>query len=126
MTWGMTGHELQRIVGLIAAALGGIAVAALATRAQQGEARAEPRIMRPHPRVRRDLPTTSASRSHCYGAFGSIGRPATLAPSVLADSAVEHYRGSFDNPAMFTPLIVSALSTLAARARGGRPALAAA
>jgi hypothetical protein len=33
-----------------------------------------------------------------------------LALSVLADSAVEHYRGSFQNKAMFTPLVVSALT----------------
>lgn len=33
-----------------------------------------------------------------------------LAVSVLADSAVEHYRGSFQNRAMVTPLIVGALS----------------
>ncbi|SAK99962.1 hypothetical protein AWB80_07761 [Caballeronia pedi] len=38
---------------------------------------------------------------------------ALLALSVLADSAMEHYRGSFDNPAMFTPLVVSTLSLLA-------------
>ena len=41
----------------------------------------------------------------------------TLAASVLADSAIEHYRGSFQNKAMFTPLIVSAL-TLAASIHG--------
>ncbi len=40
-----------------------------------------------------------------------------LAASVLADSGVEHYRGSFKNKAMFTPLIVSAL-TLAMSAHG--------
>jgi hypothetical protein len=34
----------------------------------------------------------------------------TLAASVLADSAVEHYRGAFRNKAMFIPLVVSALS----------------
>ena len=34
----------------------------------------------------------------------------TLALSVLADSAIEHYRGSFKNKAMFTPLVVSALT----------------
>ncbi|WP_254073378.1 hypothetical protein [Acidisphaera sp. S103] len=34
----------------------------------------------------------------------------TLAASVLADSAVEHYRGSFHNKAMFAPLVTSALS----------------
>ncbi|HUB47351.1 MAG TPA: hypothetical protein VMB73_20415 [Acetobacteraceae bacterium] len=42
---------------------------------------------------------------------------ATLATSVLLDSAVEHYRGSFKNKAMFTPLIISAL-TLAVSAHG--------
>ncbi|HQT77868.1 MAG TPA: hypothetical protein PLD10_12510 [Rhodopila sp.] len=33
-----------------------------------------------------------------------------LAASVLLDSAVEHYRGQFRNPAMFTPLVVGSLS----------------
>src|ERR1700761_4452056 len=33
-----------------------------------------------------------------------------LALSVLADSAIEHYRGAFKNPAMYTPLVVSTLS----------------
>jgi hypothetical protein len=36
-----------------------------------------------------------------------------LAASVLADSAVEHYRGAFENPGMFAPLISSALALLA-------------
>jgi hypothetical protein len=34
----------------------------------------------------------------------------TLAASVLADSAVEHYRGQFHNKAMYAPLVTSALS----------------
>lgn len=38
---------------------------------------------------------------------------AMLGASVLADSAVEHYRGSFDNPGMYTPLVVSALTIAA-------------
>jgi hypothetical protein len=46
------------------------------------------------------------------------GAAALLALSVLADSAVEHYRGSFENPGMYAPLITSAL-TLLAGARGG-------
>ncbi len=37
--------------------------------------------------------------------------------SVLADSGIEHYRGSFENKAMFTPLVMSALS-LAVSAHG--------
>jgi hypothetical protein len=40
-----------------------------------------------------------------------------LATSVLTDSGIEHYRGSFKNKAMFTPLIVSAL-TLATSIHG--------
>ena len=41
----------------------------------------------------------------------------TLAGSVLFDSAIEHYRGQFHNPAMFTPLVTSSLS-LAVSAHG--------
>ena len=40
-----------------------------------------------------------------------------LATSVLADSAVEHYRGSFENRAMYTPLVAAAL-TLAVSGHG--------
>lgn len=40
-----------------------------------------------------------------------------LATSVLADSAVEHYRGSFSNRAMYMPLVTAAL-TLAISAHG--------
>jgi hypothetical protein len=38
------------------------------------------------------------------------GSAALLAFSVLADSAVEHYRGSFQNRAMYTPLVAAALT----------------
>jgi len=41
----------------------------------------------------------------------------TLAASVLCDSAVEHYRGQFENRAMYTPLITAALA-LAVSAHG--------
>lgn len=41
------------------------------------------------------------------------GSSALLALSVLTDSATEHYRGSFDNPAMYTPLVVSTLALFA-------------
>ncbi len=36
-----------------------------------------------------------------------------IATSVLIDSAMEHYRGAFSNKAMYTPIVVSALSLLA-------------
>lgn len=38
---------------------------------------------------------------------------ALLATSVFLDSSVEHYRGSFKNPGMYTPLITSGLTILA-------------
>jgi hypothetical protein len=38
------------------------------------------------------------------------GSAAMLAFSVLADSAVEHYRGSFENRAMYTPLVAATLT----------------
>jgi hypothetical protein len=44
-----------------------------------------------------------------------------LAASVLADSAVEHYRGSFHNRAMITPLVAASLS-LAVSAHGNADA----
>ncbi len=57
-------------------------------------------------------------RSTAVRAARRLNRAAgTLALSVLADSAVEHYRGSFENKAMYTPLVVATLS-LAASAHG--------
>jgi hypothetical protein len=56
----------------------------------------------------RDRPYTE--RATVTAARRLNGAAGTLAASVLADSAVEHYRGSFENKAMFTPLIVSALT----------------
>jgi hypothetical protein len=62
------------------------------------------------------LPTASAQAT--VKAARRLNRSAaTLATSVLLDSAVQHYRGSFKNKAMFTPLIISAL-TLAVSAHG--------
>jgi hypothetical protein len=50
---------------------------------------------------------------------------ALLATSVLADSALEHYRGRFENPGMYAPLATSALAIAAgARAASGHTALA--
>ena len=59
-------------------------------------------------------------------AAGGLDRAsALLAAAALADSAVEHYRGSFHNKAMYAPLAISSL-TLAASVRdaaGGGGAL---
>ena len=51
---------------------------------------------------------------------------ALLAASVLADSAVEHYRGSFHNKAMLAPLAVSTLTLALRGAAGSGPDLPAA
>ncbi|SAK99643.1 hypothetical protein AWB78_05816 [Caballeronia calidae] len=64
-------------------------------------------------------PRTTPVQTHIDTARTFNRSSALLALSVLADSAMEHYRGSFDNPAMFTPLVVSALSLLAG-VHGGR------
>lgn len=71
-----------------------------------------------HPHLRRNLPAKIIpprrrpdKSSATVAAARRLNRAAgTLALSVLADSSVEHYRGSFQNKAMFTPLIVSALT----------------
>jgi hypothetical protein len=56
-------------------------------------------------------PARTPNSSATVRAARRLNRAAgTLAASVLADSGVEHYRGSFKNKAMFTPLIVSALT----------------
>ncbi|WP_027780525.1 hypothetical protein [Paraburkholderia caledonica] len=60
----------------------------------------------------RETPASPA-RAHIDTARTFNRSSALLALSVLTDSAMEHYRGSFDNPAMYTPLAVSTLSLLA-------------
>ena len=65
---------------------------------------------RKRPRLPRRRPALGEARA-------LHGSAAMLGASVLADSAVEHFRGSFDNPGMYTPLVVSAL-TLAAGVDG--------
>lgn len=64
-------------------------------------------------RAERRAPAQAQSQTHIDTARTFNHSSALLALSVLADSAMEHYRGSFDNPAMYTPLIVSTLSLLA-------------
>lgn len=56
--------------------------------------------------------------AHIHAARAFNRSSALLAWSALADSAVEHYRGSFENPAMYAPLLIGALS-LAAGVHGG-------
>ena len=57
--------------------------------------------------------TTARRGVHLDAARGLNRAAGTLAASVLADSSVEHYRGSFENRMMYLPLVSSALSLLA-------------
>jgi hypothetical protein len=110
---------LQRNVPIpsLAAVALGIAGIVLASDVilQRSPARGRPRRRGLVPPVLRGLPlaeqTTVTAARRLNRAAG------TLAASVFADSAIEHYRGSFKNKAMLTPLIVSALS-LATSAHG--------
>lgn len=59
----------------------------------------------------------SWSRKFDRQSRGLQASAATLGLSVLADSLVEHYRGSFENPGMYAPLLASS-ATLAAGVEG--------
>ena len=83
--------------------------------ARSASRRCEPPRDRRAERARRALGRCGAARGRCC-----------CCASVLADSAIEHYRGSFENPAMFAPLVASALTPAAGATRrwrtGGAPA----
>ena len=86
----------------------------LAVQAEQPPA-LQPRAVQPEQRPA--APAWPGPRTTVRAAKRLNRASAMLAASVLADSTVEHYRGSFENKAMFTPLVVSAL-TLAVSAHG--------
>jgi len=96
----------------IALLLGGIAVAAavLGPRTRTRPARRLPQ---------QSAPAVGAEQVHIASARRFNHSSSLLALSVLADSGVEHYRGSFKNPAMFIPLVSATLS-LFAGLHGGR------
>ena len=101
------------LLGLIALGVAGMALGSDLMRAPK--ARPATRGYRLLPPALRDPPF--ADRATVTAARRLNRAAGTLAASVLADSAIEHYRGSFKNKAMFTPLIVSAL-TLATSVHG--------
>jgi hypothetical protein len=111
--------------GLVAAlgiAAGALAAAAVVKAASSRDARPTDDALRTARRV-----GASALRlvgkgahidAHIHAARAFNRSSALLAWSALTDSAVEHYRGSFENRAMYTPLIIGSLS-LAAGVHGG-------
>ena len=110
----------QRLIGLFCAAAGAAAATALAARhTSAASAPAAPGARGLTSRRAPRLPRGSPESAH-IAAARSFNRGSTLlALSVLADSAMEHYRGSFDNPAMYTPLVSATLSLLAGLHGGG-------
>ena len=100
------------MLGALCAAAGAIALANRNGATARPHSRPSRRSITP--RAARD----SASLVHIDAARGFNHSSALLAFSALADSAVEHYRGSFENPAMYTPL-VSATCSLLAGLHGG-------
>jgi hypothetical protein len=105
----------MRLSGISILGLAGVSIAVLLVRRQR---RTTATSAAPQPPQQQQPATVLAARR--------LNRAAgALAFSVLADSALEHYRGSFDNRAMYIPSIVSSL-TLAISAHGvadDRPAI---
>ncbi len=95
--------------------------ATLALRARRERAVTTGALQRPPVGNLLHLPASpTVDRRTAVRAARRLNRAAgTIAASVLFDSAIEHYRGSFANKAMFAPLITSALS-LAASLHGTR------
>jgi hypothetical protein len=104
---------IKRTVPIPSLAAITLAVAGIALASDMILRRSPPRSRSPHRRAWaapawRAAPLTEQST---VTAARRLNRAAgALAASVFADSAVEHYRGSFENKAMVAPLIVSALS----------------
>jgi hypothetical protein len=94
--------------GLLAVAAGGIL---LLRRTAIGENTPAPRVEVQSRSPEGEKPPTVVAARRLNRAAG------VLAFSVLADSGLEHYRGSYENPAMFVPPVVSGL-TLAVSAHG--------
>ncbi len=90
------GLTTVRVLGLATLVLTGAAAALMKTRA------ARPRVPSRRPAVPATAALPEARRLH--------GAAALLAASVLADSTIEHYRGSFENPGMAAPLIAATLA----------------
>lgn len=120
----------ERIVGVTrsgAAALGGLALVGLAAVllarrgavAQAGRrlARAAPKLPEPTPAAYRPPEQRPQPPSGVPAAVRAGRRlnqaSGVLAVAVLLDSAVEHYRGSFENKAMISPLVSSTLNIVA-------------
>ena len=97
-------------VALSGAALLGLVALAVKPRSISGPV--------PSRRVRRSVPARTIDPSAAVRSARRMNSAAgVIATAVLADSAVEHYRGSFHNKAMVTPLVTAALVAGGQRSR---------
>jgi hypothetical protein len=108
-------HAVQTAPGPAARALGAAALGLTCATALAAllSARRQP-PMQPPPMPRPRGPEARAAGQLYLSA-------AMLAVSVLSDSALEHYRGGFENPGMFAPLASSTLALAAASRAARRP-----
>jgi hypothetical protein len=100
----MTRHAERDLLALAGLAVSGLALGSVISAGRPRPRRAcAGRAIAAHRDRARAATTVTAARK--------LNRAAgILATSVLADSSVEHYRGSFKNKAMYTPLLASVLT----------------
>ena len=91
---------IQRATMLVGLAAGAAALVAVLAQKRAGSSS-------------RNIAPRGEIETHIVAARAFNRSSALLALSVLTDSGIEHYRGSFANKAMFTPLVTSALSLAA-------------
>ncbi|MDR6390622.1 hypothetical protein AB3X82_03025 [Paraburkholderia phenoliruptrix] len=104
----------HRILGLLCTAAGAAALTALAANSANTNRRIHGATRIPPPSSTEVLPQPApVAQTHVEAARRFNHSSALLAFSVLTDSAMEHYRGAFDNPAMYTPLVSASLSLIA-------------
>jgi hypothetical protein len=109
---------MNRMASALVSALGVAAGAAAAATVMKSAAMRGPAPGALPTRALRLLANAPPIDAHIHAARAFNRSSALLAWSALADSAIEHYRGSFENRAMYTPLVVGTLS-LAAGVHGG-------
>src|SRR5581483_9706744 len=97
---------------IVIGALGSLAVLAGAAASRRRSGSACPRCRASH-----DIFNPSRQQAVIKAARRLNRASGLIATSTLLDSAIEHYRGSFHNKAMITPVVVSA-ATLAVSAHG--------
>lgn len=96
----------------VALALGGTVIAAAFLRRRRSGRRAQ-RALRSQNVGQDNRQTHGEVQAHIEAARRFNHSSSLMALSVLADSGVEHYRGSFENAAMYTPLVSATMSFFA-------------